>query len=134
MQPRGGGCQCGAIRYEVSCAVDDIALCHCRMCQRAHGAPAVSWLVVARSDFRLLQGTPGRYRSSDKAVREFCRDGGTPLFFLEDTRPDEIDVAVSTLDDPVDVPPGRHIWVESQMPWLRIDDTLPHYLRETPGS
>lgn len=114
--------------------MDDVALCHCRMCQRAHGAPAVSWLVVRRSELRIVRGVPGQYRSSAKAVREFCGNCGTPLFFIEDSRPDEVDVAVSTLDDPIAVPPSRHIWLESQMPWLKLDDHLPRYLRETPGS
>lgn len=126
-----GGCQCGAVRYEISGPLDDVALCHCRMCQRAHGAPAVAWLVVKRPDFTVVVGAPGHYRSSVGASRDFCRDCGTPLFFVEDRRPDEIDVAVSTLDDPASVPPSRHIWLESQMPWLKLDDHLPRFLRET---
>lgn len=126
-----GGCQCGTIRYQITGPLDDVALCHCRMCQRAHAAPAVPWLVVKRADFQLIEGLPGSYRSSERASRQFCRDCGTQLFFVEDVRPDELDVAVSTLDDPVSVPPQRHIWLESQMPWLKLDDHLPGYLRET---
>ena len=126
-----GGCQCGVVRYEIAGPIDDVALCHCRMCQKAHGAPAVAWLVVARKSFRLLKGTVASYRSSDNARREFCRDCGTPLFFVEASRPDDFDVALSTLDDPVNHGPDRHIWVESQMPWLKLADHLPQFLRET---
>lgn len=126
-----GGCQCGAVRYEVTGSAIVVAFCHCRMCQRAHGAPAVPWLVVRRSVFNVTHGTPAEYRSSAKAVRQFCRDCGTPMFFLEDARADQIDIAVSTLDDPIAVPPSRHIWVESQMPWLKVDDGLPQNLRGT---
>lgn len=131
MSTVAGGCQCGAVRYEVSGSLDDVALCHCRMCQRAHGAPAVPWLVVKRGDFEIASGAPGSYRSSSGASREFCRDCGTPLFFVEDIRPDEVDVAVSTLDNPAAAPPSRHIWLESQTPWLVLGDHLPRFLRET---
>ena len=29
-----GGCQCGAVRYELSVAPDNPCLCHCRICQK----------------------------------------------------------------------------------------------------
>jgi hypothetical protein len=33
-----GGCQCGAIRYELKQPPRRASICHCRMCQRATGS------------------------------------------------------------------------------------------------
>ena len=41
-----GGCLCGDIRYKVSGELakeEKPSLCHCRICQRAAGAPVVGW-------------------------------------------------------------------------------------------
>ena len=38
-----GGCQCGAIRYQISGEPVMAAICHCAMCRRANAAPAVAW-------------------------------------------------------------------------------------------
>ena len=38
-----GGCFCGAVRYRVEGEPIQSDYCHCRMCQRAGGAPVVAW-------------------------------------------------------------------------------------------
>jgi hypothetical protein len=43
---RTGGCLCGAIRYHIAAPPVEALYCHCRICQRAHGAPVVAWLTV----------------------------------------------------------------------------------------
>ena len=39
-----GGCLCGAVRYCVSGSPFATEYCHCGMCQKASGAPVVSWM------------------------------------------------------------------------------------------
>ena len=34
----GGGCLCGAVRYESDALTGPIAHCHCATCRKAHGA------------------------------------------------------------------------------------------------
>jgi hypothetical protein len=46
-----GGCLCGALRYQVDPASADSGYCHCRMCQKASGAPAVAWFTVNKQGF-----------------------------------------------------------------------------------
>ena len=36
--PQGGGCQCGAVRYEISGPPRVVYACHCTECQRQSGA------------------------------------------------------------------------------------------------
>lgn len=139
-----GGCLCGRIRYRLSAVPDDVAHCHCRICQRSTGAPVVTWATVARGSLTIT-GDPAWYRSSAAARRGFCPACGTQLFFAFDadacaSRPDvpdhalgEIDVAVATLDDPDRCRPTRNIWTTSRRAFLHdFDATLPDFVDEGP--
>ena len=85
--PLEGGCLCGAVRYRIGAEPDHAGYCHCRMCQRAAGAPVVAWLTVARAAFAWTRGEPAVYRSSAKAERLFCGACGTQLAFREIAEP-----------------------------------------------
>ena len=123
---RGGGCVFGAVRYQVSGEPYGGAVCHCRTCQQVHGAPMVAFFSVRRAGFSIT-GVLGEVRTSDHAVRRFCRACGTHMVFDDSRYPDEIDIATATLDDPAAVPPQRHIWTRSQVPWIKLGDGLPTF-------
>ena len=55
-----GGCQCGAIRFAVSAPPMKVSICHCRMCQKASGAPFASFADIDRARFRLDPRHAGR--------------------------------------------------------------------------
>ena len=74
-----GGCLCGEVRYRITAAPVEALYCHCRMCQRAHGAPVIAWLTVPLAAFEVSAGNPAAYRSSAKAFRHFCGACGPPL-------------------------------------------------------
>ncbi len=122
-----GGCLCGALRYRLTPPLLDAAYCHCRMCQKASGAPAVPWVSVPPAGFLYTQGSPTLYRSSDWARREFCGACGSPLVFRYDDPTKPVDVAVATLDHPATVIPSYHIWRQSRLPWFETTDTLPRH-------
>ncbi|WP_158230059.1 GFA family protein [Sphingobium fuliginis] len=80
---RSGGCACGALRFIARGDASRVGLCHCLVCQRAHGAPYLAFAVFARaavalcgpyaaweSSPRLLSATLPYMRIS---VREPCR-------------------------------------------------------------
>ena len=48
-----GGCQCGAVRFALSAPPAKISICHCRMCQKASGAPFASFADIEHDRFRL---------------------------------------------------------------------------------
>jgi hypothetical protein len=121
-----GGCLCGQVRYTVDAAPYGAALCHCRICQKAHAAPVVGFFSVHEADLQLT-GDLSEYRSSDHGVRRFCPTCGTQLLFDDARYPDELDVAIATLDEPAAAPPRFHIWTRSQAPWLLLADDLPRY-------
>jgi hypothetical protein len=119
-----GGCQCGAIRYRVGGTPKIVAICHCRMCQKATGSIAWAFFTVQRSDLKWTRGRLAHYRSSSAAVRGFCVSCGTPLSF-EPEGEETIDLGVATLDDPVAMKPTEQFWVRTKMPWFAELDDLP---------
>src|ERR1044072_2917868 len=103
-----GGCLCGRLRYRIDGPILQSDWCHCRLCQRSAGAPAVAWLTVPRTDFRFTQGEPRTFASTAKGRRQFCADCGTQLVFFDGDA--ERDITLASLDDPAAVSPQDHIW------------------------
>lgn len=119
-----GGCLCGAIRYEASVPLTDVHYCHCRMCQKAFGNLFGVFGSVPRAALRFTAGSPKLYPSSPFAERGFCAACGTPLTFRY-LKSDWIAVSIGSLDRPEAVRPEIHWGIESQVPWLAINDDLP---------
>jgi hypothetical protein len=132
--PLEGGCLCGKVRYRISAAPHDAGYCHCRMCQRAAGAPVVPWLTVASAALAWTKGEPVVYRSSEKAERLFCPRCGTQLVFREIALPDRLDVTLASLDDPEAVRPSHHIWTASRIGWFEVADDLPRHPGPDPST
>ena len=124
---RPGRCFCGQVRYEL--AGDPIFACHCHCvsCRRVAGAAFVTWVSFARDSLIIKAGTISEYRSSPGVQRGHCATCGTTITYWSEQRPQEIDIALATLDDASGIEPEAHIWVEDKVPWLVIDDGLPHY-------
>ncbi len=124
-----GGCQCGAVRYRLDAPPTDANLCHCRMCQKAAGAPVVAFANLPADKFVLTAGTLGAFVSSAIAERGFCAACGTPLTYrgLGSAR---ISVTTGSLDDPNAVPPEMQLGVESRVPWLEAALATPEMRTE----
>ncbi|SMF33135.1 Uncharacterized conserved protein [Tistlia consotensis] len=132
--PLAGGCHCGALRYEVTAAPLDSGYCHCRICQRLSGAPAMVWASVRLGAFRYTKGRPRIYRSSDWGRREFCGDCGSQLAFRTAGPSATLDINLPTLDVPERLAPRRHTWVTSRLSWFRTADDLPEHPDDGPLS
>src|SRR5437667_1732066 len=74
-----GGCFCGEIRYRAK-SVFDSGYCHCSMCRRFTGCPALTWFSVPEHDFSLVSGVPKAFQSSATFTRYFCSTCGTHVF------------------------------------------------------
>ena len=127
-----GGCACGAIRYALRSPPFDTGWCHCTLCRRTSGAPAIVFTTVPAGDFQLLQGADALrvWRSTSFGERAFCQRCGSLLSIRLDFQPDTID----TLDHPERVPPGFHIFCQDAIPWSILDDGLPRYPRLRPDT
>lgn len=127
-----GGCLCGSIRYTLSEPPIDAGFCHCRICQKSSGAPSVAWLTIPFAGFEYTRGVSAVFHSSERYQREFCPTCGTQIAFRAKQDPDTIDVTICSLDDSSKVEPQYHIWVQSKVSWLQIDDKLPQYFDAGP--
>ena len=92
-----GGCQCGAVRYQLLTPPEHACLCHCRMCQRASGQPFMAFASVRREDLRWTRGSPSTFVSSNVAERNFCSGCGTPLTYHR-VESGSIAVTIGSLD------------------------------------
>jgi hypothetical protein len=125
-----GQCLCGAIRYQLTGEPRHVAVCHCRDCRRSAGAPMVSWAMFPESALTLLQGQPKAINSSGSAMRSFCPDCGTGLFYRNAVNlPGIVDVQSATLDDPDALPPGVQIQVAERLHWMQQAHELPEFER-----
>jgi hypothetical protein len=112
-----GGCQCGAIRFSVSATPNRVSICHCRMCQKASGAPFASFADLNKTDFTWTKGRPSAYRSSSIAERDFCPACGTPLSFRR-IDGDRIEIMTGAFDRPDQLVPTRQYGSESRLGWV----------------
>ena len=126
-----GRCLCGQVTFEITEPAIGTGCCHCRMCQRALGAPMNAWGAFRREAVRFTNRKPKIYRSSLINSRGFCGNCGTS--FPSGTNK-ILAFPTATLDNPEDFAPTWHAGIESQMPWLDIHDTLPRtQCEESPG-
>jgi hypothetical protein len=119
-----GGCQCGAVRYALSAGPSGASICHCRMCQKAGGAPFMAFAGVPLADLKFTRGSPRIFASSDLAERGFCAACGTPLTYRIHGR-DRISFTIGSLDKPGAVAPTEQVGVEAELPWFPSLASLP---------
>jgi hypothetical protein len=128
--PHVGRCHCGAIRYEFASEPENVSLCHCVDCRRSAGAPVVAWAGFAESDLKVIRGTPKTRNSSGTAMRSFCADCGTGLFYRNaEMLPDVVEVQVATLDDPDALLPTMQIQTAEEIGWMKTAHELPRFDR-----
>jgi len=117
-----GGCHCGAVRYEVSAAPFAADFCHCRDCQKTTGAPVGAWMDFKAEQVRWVKGKPAEYASSSTIRRGFCAGCGSTLSYRSTAHPEYLTLSITSLDDPDAVRPTYHIFTDSQVKWLSIQD------------
>ena len=99
MDTRGGGCHCGAVRFEVD-VPRGVTLwsCNCSICQKA----GYLHLIVEKQQFRLVQGSQWltSYRfNTGVAEHLFCSVCGIKPFYVPRSHPSGYSVNARCLDD-----------------------------------
>lgn len=51
-----GSCLCGAVSFRLQSEPKAVTNCHCRMCQKQHGAAFATYTSVPRADLEYLSG------------------------------------------------------------------------------
>lgn len=122
-----GHCFCGDVVFEVTGPAKSACFCHCESCRRATGGVYVPWATFAKDTFIITSGRMLEHRSAPKVTRGLCSKCGTSLTYEHEDRAGQIDVTLTSFDDPSALSPSAHIWVEDKLPWVTIDDDLPQY-------
>ena len=130
--PITGGCNCGAVRYEVTAELLGASYCHCRRCQRRSGAAASPSAHAAVDSFRILSGDDVLkcWKPEDGGEKWFCGACGSSVFARNlDKHPEWVGVRMGTFDDDPGVRPSVRSWVGSAAAWEPIpDDGLPRHI------
>ncbi len=125
---RGGGCHCGAVRFEAALPAEVEAQdCNCSICART----GYVHVIVPESRFRLLQGRESltEYVFATGVARHlFCRVCGIKSFYRPRTNPDGWSVNARCLDDQTDL--VLNIAPFDGRDWERNGATLAHLSKE----
>ena len=128
--PLTGGCNCGAVRYEVSEPLVLASYCHCRRCQRRSGTAASANAHPVPGSFRVTAGGD-RLRSwkpEQGGEKFFCGDCGSSVFSDNPAHPDSLGIRMGTFDGDPGVRPSVRQFVAYAAPWEAIpDDGLPRH-------
>ncbi|HPI49588.1 MAG TPA: GFA family protein [Hyphomonadaceae bacterium] len=100
MKWRGGGCHCGAVRFDVQTPdAIEVEDCNCTICART----GFLHIIVPASRFRLLQGADKitTYTFNTGAAKHlFCAICGVKSFYVPRSNPDGYSVNLRCLDNP----------------------------------
>jgi hypothetical protein len=128
--PLTGGCNCGAVRYEVTAPPTGAGYCHCRRCQRRSGTAASVNASLEAGSFHLLRGHEQlrAWKPGDGWEKWFCGECGSSLFSRSPEDPEIVGVRMGTFDADPGVRPSRRQFVAYAAAWEPIpDDGLPRF-------
>lgn len=101
------------------------------MCQKNAGAVVVSWMDFRTEQLTWTSGQATEYESSANARRGFCAQCGSLLSFCDSRHPDYFTLTIASLDDPNLVQPTYHIYTDSQVSWLTIEDDCKRFVQSS---
>lgn len=125
-----GGCQCGALRYQIVAAPLMIYACHCANCQRIAGSAFGLATTIIEDSLEFTTGNPQVVKwvsdSGNERYGTFCRDCGCRIAHGQTPSNGILSLRAGTFDDPSWVIPAGHIWTGSAQPWFEFqpDDIL----------
>jgi hypothetical protein len=125
--PQTGGCQCGAIRYEITRPPVTVYACHCTECQTQSGSAFAMAAVIPGESFRITKGSPAMFARAVNPAKTmecwFCAACGTRLYHMPGgTSYPNRNVKPGTLDDTSWLVPAIHFWTRSAQQWVAIPD------------
>jgi hypothetical protein len=90
----------------------------------------VAWAGFAENEVTVTQGSPKTVNSSGTAMRSFCADCGTGLFYRNaELLPGVVEIQSATLDDPGALPPSVQIQTAERIGWMKDAHALPGFER-----
>jgi hypothetical protein len=120
-----GGCQCGAVRYELRTPRPAAYTCHCRECQKQSASAFAISVPVRVQDLDVSGPLQAYDRATDSGSRStcwFCATCGTRIYHQSARSPDLATLKGGTLDDPDVLQPVAHLWVSRRQQWVELPE------------
>jgi len=119
--PQYGGCQCGALRYELSQPPLAIWACHCNQCRKQSGSAFGMSAGIAVETLRFIAGAPAVWpRRTDAGHLTdclFCARCGTRIAHRRRAHGGRMALKPGTLDDTSWIAPDRHVFTDTALDW-----------------
>lgn len=132
--PLSGGCQCGAIRYELTHGPLQLFVCHCTQCRKQSASAFGISFIVSQAALRLTQGEPRFWsRPTDSGNTldcAFCGNCGTRLWHQRRGSADTLSIKGGSLDTPPDLRKAVHIWTSRMLPGVVLPDGVEQFPEE----
>ena len=126
--PYKGGCQCGAVRFEISAEPLTAYVCHCITCQKQSGSAFGMAIVVPTDAIAVLEGGTSTFIKIADSGREsdcvFCPKCGNRLFHHIKADAAMSMVKTGLLDDASDIIPVAHLWTSRALNWVTIPNDV----------
>ena len=126
--PYKGGCQCGAVRFEISAEPLTAYVCHCITCQKQSGSAFGMAIVVPTDAIAVLEGGTSTFIKTADSGREsdcvFCPKCGNRLFHHIKADAAMSMVKTGLLDDASDIIPVAHLWTSRALNWVTIPNDV----------
>ena len=122
-----GGCQCGAVRYELTGAPERLYACHCKECQRQTGSAFGMTLLVKENGLKISGELKKFERISDAGNRVtayFCPNCGVRIYGIPRYVKGLFSLKPGTLDDTSWLRPTAMLWLKSAQSWCNIPDDV----------
>ncbi len=133
--PLSGGCQCGAVRFELRAAPVVFYLCHCAECQRQSASAFGESVKVRTADVTFhgeLKAFAAPTDSGKTKSCEFCPSCGVRLAHGRRPGAETFNLKGGTFDDRSWLVPAGHIWTASKQPVMAIGDDELQYSHQPP--
>jgi len=131
-----GGCDCGAIRYEIHAEPIVMNHCQCRDCQRRSGTGHGSYLTFPAAGVK-LEGDATRWDivadSGNVKTHAFCPTCGSPVYLTFAAAPHVFTVHAASLDDPGRYSPQLVTYGMRGYAWDYLDPALPKFEKMPPA-
>ncbi|MEM7301023.1 MAG: GFA family protein [Pseudomonadota bacterium] len=117
-----GGCQCGKVRYQVTCRPLTLYACHCSECQKQSSSAFGMSMRIRTADLILQGETKARRRDiglPTEAEGIFCPNCGTRLIHKRPGATEFATLKAGTLDDTSWLVVAGHIWTDSAQRWSK---------------
>ena len=122
----GGGCVCGAVRFEIDVPAVWAWHDHSAASRRAHGAAYATYVGSWRSRYRLTKGARSITRFEDQPgfFRSFCTRCGTPLFYERGHAPKMLNIPRALFEGRTGREPRYHLNLPQIPDWAYDGESL----------